>query len=395
MKRIVVLIDGTWNKEGIDADTNVAKLDPGNHKILTGLIKVSATDGTEQKTFYHPGVGTDGGLVEHILGGALGLGLKKIVQEAYEFIVKTFASGDEVYILGFSRGAFAARALAGLIGASGIQRQRNDATFKVAWSHYRRKPAAGAGTKTGDDPQYRDLFARNAFHEVRSIKLVGVWETVGSYGVPTGFGLAPLARYITYAFLGFRDTRFGNHIDVGLHAVGIDERRRPFVPTFWTIPKGEQPRGHVEQVWFPGVHCNVGGSYLDAGLSDRALIWMISRIQALTGLEFDIPAVRANTKPCLTGEIYDSSKGWWVSKLWPHLRIVLSPDAIHHGIFFNTRRPRDEHINEKVHWSVIDKRGKCCTVFGVPNVPYNPPNLPAVIPPERIVGSTLEEQALS
>jgi hypothetical protein len=84
-----------------------------------------------------------------------------------------------------------------------------------------------------------------------------------------------------HAFLGFRDTRFGNHIDVGLHAVRIDERRRPFVPTFWTIPKGEQPRGHVEQVWFPAVHSNVGGSYPDSGLSDRASVAAAAYVRCL------------------------------------------------------------------------------------------------------------------
>jgi uncharacterized protein (DUF2235 family) len=386
MKRIVVLIDGTWNKEGSGADTNVAKLDPENRNILPRLIKSSATDGTEQKLFYHSGVGSDGGLVEHVLGGALGLGLKKIVREAYGFIVETFANGDEIYILGFSRGAFAARALAGLIGVSGIQRRPDDATFDLAWTRYRQKPAAGTGTPAGT--------AQMAFHQAKSIKLVGVWDTVGSYGVPTGFGLAPLARYITYAFLGFNDTRLGDHVDVGLHAVAVDERRRPFVPTFWTIPKGQQPRGHVEQTWFAGVHGDVGGSYADRGLSDRALIWMIARIRALTGLEFDIQAVKANTKPSLTGEVHDSSNGWPVSERWPHIRIVLSPDAIHHGIFFNTRRPQEEHVNEKVHWSVVAKRGKPSTVFGVPNVLYDPPNLPATIPQDRIAAMTPEEQAL-
>jgi Uncharacterized alpha/beta hydrolase domain (DUF2235) len=111
---------------------------------------------------------------------------------------------------------------------------------------------------------------------------------VGSYGIPAGFGLAPLARYVALIFLGFHDTSFGEHVDVGLHAVAIDEHRRPFVPTFWTIANGQQPRGHVEQTWFAGSHCNVGGGYPDSGLSDLALIWMVARVRALTGLEFDL-----------------------------------------------------------------------------------------------------------
>jgi hypothetical protein len=85
-----------------------------------------------------------------------------------------------------------------------------------------------------------------------------VWDTVGSYGIPAGLGLAPLARYFALFVLGFHDTSFGDHVEVGLHAVAVDEHRRPFVPTFWTIPRGQKPKGHVEQTWFAGAHCNVG-----------------------------------------------------------------------------------------------------------------------------------------
>ncbi|MGC2223054.1 MAG: DUF2235 domain-containing protein, partial [Methylocella sp.] len=215
-----------------------------------------------------------------------------------------------------------------------------------------------------------------------------------SYGVPAGFGFAPLARYITLLFLGFHDTRFGDHIDVGLQAVAIDERRRPFVPTFWTIPKGRQPRGHVEQTWFAGVHSSVGGGYADAGLSDQALIWIIARVQVLTGLEFDTAAVKASMKPNIDGEVVNSSQGWLISQLLPYKRTILSPDAIHHGIFFNTRNPAEERINERVHWSVLAKRGRPCTYYGKPNTPYAPPNLPSNIPAQKVATITPEERAL-
>ena len=118
MKRIVVLIDGTWGKEGTGFDTNVAKLDCGKKVATQAFIKARATDGTVQNVHYHDGVGADGDLVTKVLGGAVGLGLKKIIQDAYGFVVADYESGDEIYIFGFSRGAYAARALAGLIGAS-------------------------------------------------------------------------------------------------------------------------------------------------------------------------------------------------------------------------------------------------------------------------------------
>ena len=142
MKRIVVLIDGTWNKEGDGADTNVAKLDSGGKFATQAFITATASDGTVQSVHYHDGVGTDGGFVEHILGGAIGLGLKKIIKDVYNIVVTNYVAGDEIYILGFSRGAYAARALAGLIGALRIQRQLDDAIFEIAWEHYRVAPAS-------------------------------------------------------------------------------------------------------------------------------------------------------------------------------------------------------------------------------------------------------------
>jgi uncharacterized protein (DUF2235 family) len=400
MKRIVILIDGTWNDERRSDLTNVAKLDSNNRERLDAFIKPRGNDGTEQIIFYHDGVGTEGKLLERILGGAIGLGLKRIVQDAYTFLADKFTAGDEVYILGFSRGAYAARALAGLIGASGIQRRPDGNVFEIAWSHYRVKPKVRSGEErpgSGDNESivaYHRLVAIDAFHKDRAVKCVAVWDTVGSYGIPAGFGLAPLARYIALAFLGFHDTHFGNQIDVGLHAVAIDERRRPFVPTFWTIAKGHKPRGHVEQTWFAGVHCSVGGGYADARLSDRAMIWIVARLLALTALEFDVSALKAAAKPNIDGDVPDSSLGWPVSRIFPHSRVVLSSDAIHHGVFFNTRESQEEHINERVHWSVLAKQGRPCNYFGVPNTPYLPLNLRQTIPRARVADVTPEERML-
>jgi uncharacterized protein (DUF2235 family) len=394
MKRIAVLIDGTWNKEGTGADTNVAKLDSGRKIITQAFIKASATDGTEQHVHYHDGVGSEGDLVQKLLGGAIGLGLKKIILDVYDAIVSDYDSGDELYIFGFSRGAYAARALAGLIGASGIQQQKNRDQFEVAWDHYRIAPAvreqpqtASAGDRKTLD-KYKSLLQRQAFHDTRAIKCVAVWDTVGSYGIPAGIGLAPLARYFTLITLGFHDTSFGEHIEVGLHAVAVDEHRRPFVPTFWTIAKGRQPKGHVEQTWFAGAHCNVGGGYPQSGLSDEALIWMIARVQALTDLEFDIAAVRANTKPNLAEAVVDSTKGWVIDHAFPHYRTVLSPVAIQHGYFSNSEDPTEEHINERVHWSVIAKRTNAAAIR------YSPSNLLTNIRPDQIAEITDEERTL-
>ena len=388
MKRIVILIDGTWDKEGTTGNTNVAKLG------VNALIKRRAANGTVQQVRYHDGVGAYGDIFKKILGGAIGLGLKKIVLDCYGFLVGDYEAGDEIYIFGFSRGAYAARALAGLIGASGVARRPNADLFEAAWQHYRVSPASrqrpqhASSAERTKIAKYRSIEDDGAFHDTRSIKCVAVWDTVGSYGIPAGFGLAPLARYVALIFLGFHDTSFGEHVDVGLHAVAIDEHRRPFVPTFWTIAKGQQPRGHVEQTWFPGAHGNVGGGYADSGLSDLALIWMVARVRALTGLEFDLTSVKANTQPNIGGSVVNSAKGWFPDEHWPHYRAILSPTASHHGYVFNTPAADKVHINERVHWSALAKRISCTTS------PYHPPNLPSQIPAARIAAITQEEQEL-
>jgi len=188
--------------------------------------------------------------------------------------------------------------------------------------------------------------------------------------------------------LGFHDTNLGDHVENGLHTVAVDEHRRPFVPTFWTVPKGQQPKGHVEQTWFAGSHSNVGGGYAESGLSDQALVWMIARVQALTGLEFDVAAVRSNTKPNIAGNVVDSTEGWPVDHAFPHYRRVLSPVAIRHGYFTNSENPAKEHINEKAHWSVIAKRRSAAAG-------YAPVNLPQTIEPEQIADITPQERALT
>jgi len=313
--------------------------------------------------------------------------------------VNLYESGDHVFLLGFSRGAYAARALAGMIGASGIVRHDIPSNVEVAWTHYRVSPSirSAPSTASGADAKaisnLQALRDSGEIHSDNRIKCVGVWDTVGSYGVPAGIGLAPLARYIALIFLGFHDTSFGDHIAVGLHAVAIDEHRRPFVPTFWTIRKGEKPNGIVEQTWFAGAHANVGGGEPDSGLSTLALIWMIARIQALTSLAFDLKAVRVvGLQANVDGEVYDSTRGWPIDHLWPHLRKVLSPDAIEHGLIRSELDPLKEHINERVHWSALKKRGRRCTIFGVKDVPYEPTNLPESIPADKIANITTEEQ---
>ena len=121
---------------------------------------------------------------------------------------------------------------------------------------------------------------------------------------------------------------------------------------------------------------------------------MIARIQALTNLAFDLEAVRVLALQAnVDGEVYDSTRGWPIDHLWPHLRKVLSPDAIEHGLVGSELDPLKEHINERAHWSALQKRGRLCTIFGVKDVSYDPPNLPETIQADKIAIITTEERA--
>lgn len=363
MIRNIVLLDGTWNTPR-DL-TNICKL--STEKNVLGRLILERAGGVEQNVKYFSGVGTAEREIQKLLGGAVGVGLRTIVQDAYNWVIDNYCDDQELYIYGFSRGAYAARALAGLIGASGIPKSKDKRLLDIAWTNYRAR-------KSARDP---NALPKGEIQANNRIRLLGVFDTVGSYGVPAGFnGLAPLARFVSLGVFGFHDTKFGGHIDHGLHAIGVDERRRPFTPTFWTIDKGQPHPANVEQTWFAGVHSNVGGGYEDAGLSDIALTWMIARTRALTGLGFDLRAVKTALKPDIDGEIYDSAKKWVVDSNFPRPREMFAADALAHGYVTNAGDPKEEHINERAHWSVLAKLGRKCRIFGSPDTPYDPPNLP-------------------
>ena len=170
-------------------------------------------------------------------------------------------------------------------------------------------------------------------------------------------------------FGGFEDTQLGPHVDHALHAIGVDERRRPFTPTFWTVKKGDPLPSNIEQNWFPGVHCNVGGGYPESGLSDIALIWMIARTQALTGLSFDEAAIRRALKPNIDGNIPNSAEKYPIDRNFPRSREMFPAGAPANSLVSASGDPAEEQVNEKVHWSVLAKLGRSCNIYGAANSP--------------------------
>jgi len=228
----------------------------------------------EQYSFYDDGVGADGTPIEKLLGGAMGDGLLQKVKDGYSTISSVYEDGDEIFIFGFSRGAYTARSLAGMIAICGLPSKNPDANLvNTAFQAYRNK-----------DQRAAILATLGAYGLVDAkITMVGVWDTVGSLGVPALLGGVDVSQY------GFLDT--GLHPDIlnAFHALAIDERRREFPATLWTSPPA--PGQTLEQVYFCGVHCDVGGGYADdantgTALSDITLSWMMGKAQAL-GLVFD------------------------------------------------------------------------------------------------------------
>lgn len=299
MRRLVVCTDGTWNKpdeddHGVPAPTNVVK--------MQRAIKAVDSQGVTQIVYYHSGVGT-GDKFDQILGGAFGEGIDRNILECYEFIVNNYHPGDQLYFFGFSRGAYTARSLAGLIRNSGVVKQKFAGMAKEAFSMYRdRDPAKHPNSDLGKT-------FRASFSNEVDIDCIGVWDTVGALGVPLG-----IFDRLNHTRFAFHDVTLSAHIRNAFHALAIDERRGPFAPTLWTQPKedAEQKRNWLEQAWFAGVHSNVGGGYSEAGLSDIALKWMVNRVKAHPGtpdsttLEFDDDYLTQLTAPNEFARLYDS-----------------------------------------------------------------------------------------
>ena len=267
-KRIVICCDGTWN-EPDEIPTNVTKL-------VRAIVPVSP-DGVHQVVFYDQGVGT-GGKIDKFIGGAFGSGLEKNVLDCYRFLIHNYQLNDEIYCFGFSRGAYTARALVGLINCVGLLHKSQLDQLKQVYKYYRTHP------EERPEGHYEQNYRPD-------ITMIGVFDTVGALGAPT-----PLLRKLTRGWVGFFDTHISSRVNYAYHALALDERRAPFTPDLWT--GSLQPHQVMEQCWFAGAHSDIGGGYTECGLSDIAMQWMVGKAMAL-GLEFNQDYLDAQCKPDL------------------------------------------------------------------------------------------------
>ncbi|MEO6414023.1 MAG: DUF2235 domain-containing protein [Pedococcus sp.] len=272
MKRLLVCCDGTWNKPDSQTITNVEKI------ARTVQSDPGATGGVHQLVYYVSGVGAGSYAADRILGGAFGFGLFHNVIASYRFLAQNYAPGDEIFIIGFSRGAYTARSVAGMLGRVGLLTKVSLVEEKL--------PAAVRMYQQTDLPEGAfgasvEEFKHDHCHRA-NVSFLGVFDTVGALGLP---GLSRRSYQ-------FHDVQLSGQVLRARHALALDETRLKFAPTFWEAPV--EPAGaptddeRVKQVWFEGAHSDVGGGYRETGLSDTSLLWM-AREAHDAGLVFDVP----------------------------------------------------------------------------------------------------------
>jgi uncharacterized protein (DUF2235 family) len=301
MKRIVFCFDGTWNKLAVDTPTNVV--------LTAASVEREARDGTVQIMHYDEGVGT--GALDKVTGGVFGAGLVVNVREAYRFLIFNYDPGDEIYVFGFSRGAFSARTFVGFVRHVGPLSRLHVARIDEALGLYeQRLKGAGAASEKmrrfradyaaavcigDDDDSWRcknvpDYTKGKA--PVLRIRYLGVWDTVEALGVP---GMMWISRF-TNRGNEFHDPSITDFVENVRHAVAIDERRATFPATLCgdltalNAARGkapDAPDAPYQEKWFPGVHGAVGGGGDVRGLSDGALGWVLKGAK-LAGLKLDI-----------------------------------------------------------------------------------------------------------
>ena len=300
-KRIVICADGTWNRPEKDPRKDF----PTNVLKLARAIRPIGRDGVAQQVFYDWGIGS---YYARVSGGVTGKGINKNIQDDYRYIVQNYSPGDDLFFFGFSRGAYTVRSLCGMINNIGILKRPDAALIARAFAHYKNpRPdyhPDGAESKA---------FRRKHSHRSRRIAFVGVWDTVGALGIP-------------FSFLGllhpkdeFYDNKLGPVIEVARHAMAIDEQRSDFEPTVWA----PRPGIDLEQVWFAGVHSDVGGSYRpdpDGSLAaDYPLQWMVDQARR-RGLSVEAH-LRRGLQPSPVARLHKSRKFIYRSKP-PYLRPI-------------------------------------------------------------------------
>lgn len=359
-RNLVVCCDGTNNQFGAE-NTNVVK-----------LFAAAVKRADEQALFYDPGVGTFSATaaltsttkqITKLMGSAFGYGVSKNIADTYGFLSDNFQWNDRIFLFGFSRGAYTVRALAALIHACGLPHRQNQNLIPYAIELFKSEATKAERLsdrlerQTGKRPPLRlplcDAFA-DAFSLRHGIHFLGLWDTVTSIGS-------------LYNPLKLPFTRWNPSVDAVRHAVAIDERRKFFRQNLWS-----RSQSNVTQVWFAGVHADVGGGYAEGGLSQLALSWMLKEAQA-AGLLIDAAKVPPDTAsaagvPPMHDEL--TKWGWKLAQLVPRRYWVrdLSGKFIAKWRISPLPQPRFIESGALIHRSVFERMRD--------DDSYRPSNLP-------------------
>lgn len=285
-RRLIVCCDGTWQDLDQGYPTNVVK--------MAQAIKLVDDQDIHQIVYYDEGLGTkqiDGtSLIDKLtkmVGGGLGFGIDHKIQDAYRFLCMNYEPGDEIYLFGFSRGAYTVRCLAGLIYNSGLPHREFVRKIPKAYEIYREKQDPDNAPNGSKAIAFREQYGQQV-----PIKALCCWDTVASLGIPDIIHSLNLDARFNERYRFF-DDKVNSTIENAIHAVAIDEIRKVFDVTRM---ESSQPN-QVTQVWFPGAHgCVGGGSKEESGLSDGALLWMMEQVEKL-GLALDTTHVEEGIKP--------------------------------------------------------------------------------------------------
>ncbi|WID97470.1 DUF2235 domain-containing protein [Bosea vestrisii] len=425
LRRHLLFLDGTWNSDDREGEqTHIVRL----RNLAMPKVKAAAAGGKPENTiclqsiYYDSGVGTGLSRLDRFVGGAIGAGLSTNVRQAYRYLSAVYHPGDEICVFGFSRGAYTARSLVGYIAASGLLRREHcsEANETAAWAYYRIPPKQ----RFPGSAASRDRLV----HENVRIRAMGVFDTVGALGIPSTW-----ARVINRLFLQFHDTEVSRIVDYAFHALAIDEKREPFQAAVWQRPRHEEFK-RIEQVWFPGVHSDIGGGYSDHRLGDIVLNWMIERLTRGPGTEAEphvhfygaqgpMPPAPRRKSARVTASSASGASARRLGPIepdedtqtpgvtddnlapqnesrttlyrllypWPLLRLIGQTwprgdrAAIRRSFAVNEFQPFQDPIGEMVHWCALVRLGRSVEIAQTasakdkPSV-YAPPNLVAVLP---------------
>jgi hypothetical protein len=402
-KRIVLLLDGTWNDADFgNSDTNIVRLRESIARSLdTVLPAAESTKGNTERgqlsstasvnfrqgdyvVFYERGVGT-GAFMDRWVGGAFGEGITQNIRRAYKFLSFHYLPGDQIFVFAFSRGAYTARSLIGYIHATGLLTREycTEDREQDAWDFYRCPPNDRLpGIWTALTPYVHN-------RDTTRVACVAVFDTVGALGVP----LAPF-RVANRDKYEFHDVELSSITDTNLQALAVDEHREPFEATVWRRSKFKRLDTVTEQVWFPGSHADIGGGYIDEAsradrpegfLDDISLDWMIRRIrhyyQDFPIDESDLSATKNDQLNLAQAPQHNSRKGIYrlMPKAWRS--ISNTPVGCRSARFFRALGEvnvgYDRHQiaeGEMMHISVLQRFGKNIMVDGKTEA-YTPRNV--------------------